>query len=117
MTAALLLCSCTEKIKKEQESFSSVDLIGKWCVDNSQEYWRYDSDGTGLTWDESQDVHEDDETTGKFKWILDGDMLQHIFTGDEVNQAVVQDYTLISLNSSVLRWNDGLKNVTLHKVN
>ena len=41
------------------------DLVGKWhATDKTTEFWRFKSDGSGLTWDEADDVHEDD-TEGK----------------------------------------------------
>ncbi|MBR1793296.1 MAG: hypothetical protein IJ764_06640 [Bacteroidales bacterium] len=98
-------------------SFNSSDLIGKWKENGSSTYWRYDSGGSGLTWDESEDVSEDDETTMRFSWSLSEDVLQHVFSGDEIHQAVVQDYTILELSNTSLRWNTGLKTVTLSKVN
>ena len=111
----LLFTSCNPF--EENESFSSSDLVGKWRVTSKQEYWRYDSNGSGRTWDEADDVHEYDETTMRFTWSISGDQLRHTFSGDEVHQAVVQDYTIKELTSSTLRWNDGLHDVTLERVN
>ena len=112
---SVLMIGCGEK--DVEPSFNSADLVGKWQVSNSQEFWRYNSDGSGLTWDEAQDVHEDDETTMRFSWSLSDDRLSHVFSGDEVHQAVVQDYTVKELTSSKLVWNDGLQDVKLVKVN
>ncbi len=108
----LLMAGC--KKEDDKPKFSSVDLIGKWR--SGTEYWRYDKGGTGKTWDEADDVYEDDETTMRFSWVLDGDQLQHTFSGDEVHQAVIQDYTILELTSTKLRWDNGLKTVTFTKV-
>ncbi|MBQ7280197.1 MAG: lipocalin family protein [Bacteroidales bacterium] len=116
LIATAVFTSCNGLIENE-ESYNSSDLVGKWRVVSSQEYWRYDSGGNGRTWDESQDVHENDETTTRFTWSISGDQLRHVFSGDDVNQAVVQDYTIKSLTSNTLRWNDGLSDITLERVN
>ncbi|MBQ9547376.1 MAG: hypothetical protein IJU90_08845 [Bacteroidales bacterium] len=116
IVAALFLFTSCAKEKEEEISFNQNDLVGKWLVSNTQLYWKYEADGTGVTWDESQDVGEGDETTMRFTWTLTRDRLSHVFSGDEVHQAVVQDYTVKELSSSRLVWNDGLEDVTLTKV-
>lgn len=116
MASALLLSGCSKDNEDDAISFNQNDLVGKWKVSNTQVFWQYGADGTGVTWDESQDVSEGDETTMRFTWTLTGDRLSHVFGGDEVHQAVVQDYTVKELSASRLVWNDGLEDLTLVKV-
>ena len=114
--SALLLSGCSKDKEEDAVSFNQNYLVGKWNVSNSQVFWQYGADGTGVTWDESQDVSEGDETTMRFTWTLSGDRLSHVFGGDEVHQAVVQDYTVKELSASRLVWNDGLEDVAVNKV-
>ena len=114
--SALLLSGCSRDKEEDAISFNQNDLVGKWKVSNTQVFWQYGADGTGVTWDESQDISEGDETTMRFTWTLTGDRLSHVFGGDEVHQAVVQDYTVKELSASRLVWNDGLEDLTLVKV-
>lgn len=116
MAAALMFSGCSKDNEEDAISFNQNDLVGKWKVSNTQVFWQYGADGTGVTWDESQDISEGDETTMRFTWTLTGDRLSHVFGGDEVHQAVVQDYTVKELSASRLVWNDGLKDLTLVKV-
>ena len=53
LSVSLVFHSC-EKEKSFNESF----LIGKWR--SGTEYYKYLSDLTGATWDEADDVHEDE---------------------------------------------------------
>ena len=57
----ILFSSCVDDV-----FFDSSLLIGKWESDG--EYYRYDADGTGVTWDTKEDVHEDEAQA--FKWSL-----------------------------------------------
>ena len=46
-------------------------VLGTWVKVGTQEYWRYQSGGSGATWDESEDIGGD-ETNLTFSWTLDG---------------------------------------------
>lgn len=114
VSAIMVACSSKED---DAPSFSSSDLIGTWVVNDTTVFWRYDSGGSGQTWDTSEDVQEGDETTMRFTWSLSGDQLSHVFSGDEVHQTVAQDYTILELSGNKMRWNDGLKSESLTRVN
>ena len=74
----MLLVSCTEEVKPVEVNDSL--LIGKWQKEtNMQEYWRYDADSTGETWDESEDVQEGEGI--KFNWSTEEDQLRLDFYG------------------------------------
>ena len=110
----LLLVSCTEEVKPVEVNDSL--LIGKWQKEtNMQEYWRYDADSTGETWDESEDVQEGEGI--KFNWSTEEDQLRLDFYG-EMGQHVYYDYTVVTQTESRLEWKDiyGNKQVFLKKL-
>lgn len=81
------------------------DITGRWVVKDSQEYWRFRSDGTGVTWDESEDISES-ESNLKFEWTLDRDELTCVFRGENENQAVPKVYYIRKLTSESMEWED-----------
>lgn len=92
----------------EEETHINVSpdqLYGCWVKNGSQEYWRYLSDSTGVTWDESEDVTED-ESNLRFEWSVNGDVLTHIFRGEQGNQAVPKVYTIKGISASQMSWED-----------
>lgn len=113
--ATLALVSCEEK--DDHIIVNEDQVIGLWLKSGSQEYWRYNADHTGASWDESEDI-SDVETNMSMTWSLDGDQLTHVFTGAMNNQMVPKVYTISSISSSTMVWTDGYYNsrITLHKV-
>ena len=110
----MLLVSCTEEVKPVEVNDSL--LIGKWQKEtNMQEYWRYDADSTGETWDESEDVQEGEGI--KFNWSTEEDQVRLDFYG-EMGQHVYYDYTVVTQTESRLEWKDiyGNKQVFLKKL-
>lgn len=81
------------------------DLTGRWVVEGTQEYWRFRDDGTGVTWDESEDIYEN-ESNLKFEWGLDKDELTCVFRGDNENQAVPKVYRIREITISSMKWED-----------
>lgn len=84
---------------------SDSQLTGLWIMSGSQEYWRYRADHTGVYWDASQDITEE-ESNLTFSWSLDEDVLTHVSTGAIGNQAVPKVYTIKDINSNYMRWED-----------
>ncbi len=82
---------------------SEDQLYGCWVVDGTQEYWRYNTDGTGVTWDESDDVSEE-ESNSTFSWGVREDELTHIFTGRMGNQAVPKIKVIKSISETSMQW-------------
>ena len=79
-------------------------LIGVWyALDNTQEYWRFNVDYKGVTWDESEDVQESEGI--KYNWAVVGDQLQLDFYG-EMGQHVYYDYTFTAQNDTSFTWKD-----------
>lgn len=96
-----LTVACT----KEPIAYKSSDVVGLWQKANSNEYWRYTSDGKGNFWDEDEDVHEGEGT--HFRWKVDVDQLQITFTG-QMGQEVPRDYKIDELTASLMRLEDEL---------
>ena len=68
------LCACTPDDPTEGD-FDVTHLYGKWCQEGTKVYYKYNEDGTGATWDESDDVGEDEAQD--FLWTLTGSTLIH----------------------------------------
>lgn len=97
-----MLVGCSDDTHITVEPYQ---LVGLWQKFGTQEFWRYRIDGTGVTWDESEDVSEE-ESNLTYDWSIDGDELTHIFRGSLGNQAVPKVYTVTSISSSQMKWED-----------
>ena len=98
----LLMTSC----KKENPVTIDASLLpGKWLHEGTEEYWRYYANGNGVTWDESEDISEE-ESNLTFQWTLSGDVLTHVFTGSSGNQAVPKVFYVNYINGSIMQWTD-----------
>lgn len=97
LVMAAVFVSCVP----ETENFDEAMLIGKWV--SGTEYYRYDIDKMGATWDTSDDVSEEEASI--FEWSLTDDelLLIHIM---EIGGNVPKSYTLLQLNSNSLRYED-----------
>lgn len=112
--AALLASSCHEE--EVRINVNPDQLYGLWVKNGTQEYWRYLSDSTGVTWDVADDITEE-ESNLRFEWSVEGDVLTHIFRGEQGNQAVPKVYTIKGISASSMSWRDDYGiNYTLIKV-
>lgn len=111
------LTSCSEKedelteLTSEQIAQYSQDIVGKWKVDGTQEYWRFDAQGGGSVgygenWDQADDIFEGDEGTYKFQWYFKPSGLYIIIriNGEYGNPDTECPYAILSLTSSKLTW-------------
>ena len=101
----LLLTSCSLFEHDNHITVSDDQLYGCWVKDGSQEYWRYRDDGSGVTWDEAEDITEQ-ESNLTYTWTVRGDELTHIFRGEMGNQAVPKVYTITAITYSTMNWED-----------
>ncbi|MEA3448521.1 MAG: lipocalin family protein [Bacteroidota bacterium] len=85
----------------EPTSFDESLLYGKWV--EGTVYERYKSDGTGYTWDTSDDVSE--EEAQDFTWTLDEDQLVQIHIM-EIGGNIPKTYTVTELNETNLTYKD-----------
>jgi len=105
-----LLASCS-LFEPKEKSFDSSLIYGKW--QSGQEYWVYETSGTGHTWDEADDVTEAEAQ--QFVWKIDGSALQITHIG-EMGEQIPKDYTLTELSSTTLSYKDGYgKSFTFNK--
>lgn len=100
---SLLATSCNDE--RVHITVEPYQIEGLWQKIGTQEFWRYRVDGTGVTWDESEDVSEE-ESNLTYEWTINGDELTHVFHGSLGNQAVPKVYTVTSISSSQMEWED-----------
>lgn len=95
---ALLFTACHKD--KETTTIDASLLPGCWQKYNSTEFWRYDSDGSGETWVEDDDVHEGEGTN--FTWTVVNNSQLRVTLVGEMGQEVPRDYTITLLSSTSL---------------
>lgn len=96
LMVGLLIASC-EKL----DDFDQSLLVGKW--QSGTLYYRYFSNGDGYTWDEGDDVME--EEAQDFTWTLVQSELTHIHIL-EIGGTVPKVYTVTELTSGILTYED-----------
>lgn len=89
-TAVVLCWSCEGEDVVSDKEFDVTLLYGTWRLNDSQLYYKYFEDGTGYTWDESDDVTEE-EAQG-FTWTLDKSEMIHMHVG----MALVPKYYIVT---------------------
>lgn len=98
--ACSLMFSC-----KEEPKFDIDLIVGKWV--SGTEYWRYDTDGTGVTWDEADDVHEDEAQAFKWEFDSENNRLNHIHWMEMTQEwTLPKSYTLKALDDRKLSYKD-----------
>ena len=98
LTASFFIVSCeTEK----EDPFDETLLIGKW--QSGTLYYKYYDDGSGTTWDTSDDVTE--EEAQEFTWTLEQAELTHIHIM-ELGSVVPKVYTVTELTATTLKYKD-----------
>jgi len=111
------LCSCTPDDPTEGD-FDVTNLYGKWCQEGTKVYYKYNEDGTGSTWDESDDVHEDEAQA--FTWEVDGSEMIHIHLTETGTAQVPKYYIITFLSFDELDYYDAYvttKKYKFYKVN
>jgi hypothetical protein len=92
--------------------FEKTLLHGKWQETNSFNFEVYNADGTGYTWDEADDVTENEAQP--FTWTLEGDALTHIHIM-EMSANIPKIYTVTKLTATELAYEDDFG--TIHTFN
>lgn len=106
--SAVLFTACAP----EEKSFEKALMVGKWKQGTLFEV--YESDGTGHTWDEADDVTE--EEAQKFTWTLEMDVLTQIHIM-EIGGSIPKVYTVTELTEDRLSYEDDFgKSYTFTKV-
>lgn len=99
----LLFTACQEE--EVHLNVTPDQVVGCWVKNGTQEYWRYLEDGTGVTWDESENYTEE-ESNLRFLWSVSGDVLDHVASGEMGNQFVPKTYTIKGISPSAMSWMD-----------
>ncbi len=87
----------------DNETFNIDLLIGKWV--KGTEYYRYDNNGSGVTWDTSDDVSE--EEAQPFTWEFDSETNRlTLFHQMEMGGVIPKSYTLLVLTEEKLSYKD-----------
>jgi hypothetical protein len=86
---------------KDTEIDSSL-LPGKWKEKTNYEV--YNADGTGKTWDEADDVSEDEAQ--KFTWTLSKSELTQIHEMEMGQGKIPKVYTVTELTESTFKYKD-----------
>jgi hypothetical protein len=89
-------------ISCREDGFNESLLYGKWR--SGTLYYRYKSNGTGVYWDEGDDVTE--EEGKKFKWDLNKSEFTHLVSMESTGREIPFKYTVIELTFTRLRYKD-----------
>ena len=89
-----------------EDMFDETLLIGKWqsVNDSKTEFYRYDINGGGATWDTADDVTEAEGQV--FTWKLVNADLTHIHIMEIGGSGVPKNYTVTVLSATNLIYND-----------
>ena len=99
-TIIVSMSSCSPDSDVE---FDKTLLYGKWQENKTKNFEVYNSDGTGYTWDEADDVTEAEAQ--QFTWTLEGDALTHIHIM-EMGANIPKVYTVTKLTATELTYKD-----------
>ena len=83
--------------------FDQTLLYGKWQETNSLNFEVYNTDGTGYTWDEADDITETEAQP--FTWTLEEGILTHIHIM-EMGANIPKVYTVTKLTATELAYED-----------
>jgi len=110
-------CSLTSCASDEEEELIeegtiaeyTEKIVGKWQMDNTQEYWRFDEKGNGTVaygenWDKSEDVSEGEGNN--FQWEINTNGLMVIYAiGGQYNDPEPDaPYSIKSITSTKMTW-------------
>ena len=110
LLAFVLFHSC------EKEEFDESLLIGKWKpVSGTSLYFRYDSNGTGVTWNPNVDQKE--EEGQKFRWKLTESELEQRHNIEIIGEdIIIEIYTVSELTATSLRYRNESRSYSFTKI-
>lgn len=94
---SLLMSACFT----EEKDYTPDQLYGKWV--SGTEYYRFDEDMMGATWDTGDDVYESEAQP--FEWQVAGDQLTMVHMM-EMGGRIPKAYTITSLTYNTLQFRD-----------
>ncbi len=99
LACMLLFGACQD----DKPTFDPGLLIGKWV--RGTEYYRYNANGTGATWDTSDDVNEDEAQP--FTWEFNSETNNlTLYHQMEMGGVIPKSYTVTVLTESTLSYKD-----------
>ena len=103
---ALLISLTLAACKKEVPKPTPNQLVGKWI--SGTEYYKYNADFTGKTWDTKDDVTEDEGK--KFTWNLsDFTLTQNHIIDISDSITILKSYTITELTGTKLSYKDAFE--------
>ena len=97
---ALTMVAC----QREEDVFDETLLIGKWR--SGTLYYRYDEEGKGVSWDEKDDIYE--EEAQAFTWTLVKSELTHYEIMEMGGSSIPKEYQVTELTPTTLKYIDKL---------
>ena len=91
----------------EEEIYDTDMIIGLWQTRSV--FYRYNTDGTGTTWDTAEDVTELEGS--KFTWEVNKKRIIHYHQMELGNGIIPKAYTITKLDLSSLEYKDDYKNL------
>lgn len=77
-------------------------IIGLWH--SGSMYYRYNADGTGLTWDAAEDIKE--EEASHFTWTVDKTLFTHLHKMEISDAIIPKQYHITKLTLQTLAYED-----------
>ena len=111
----LLIIALFNSCKKNDE-FDETLLYGKWKpVSGTSMYFRYDSNGTGVTWNPNEDYFEPDGK--KFTWKLSQSELEQRHNIEIIDaDIIIEVYTVTELTATSLKYKNESKTYSFTKI-
>ena len=97
-----VLCLAVTSCGETDKDYDRTLIPGKWKQGTMFEY--YNSNGTGHTWDEGDDVTEDEAQ--KFRWKLEKDELTQIHLMEISGAEIPKVYAITELTPTNFRYKD-----------
>ncbi len=95
----------------DDDIFDESLLYGTWV--SNTEYYTYNEDGTGVSWDTDDDVEESEAQS--FRWILERSNFTHIHIL-EIGGETPKHYKLLMLTAGTLKYKDDFNTFIFTKV-
>ena len=100
----------------EKETFDEALLIGDWKpLTGTRMYFRYHSNGTGVTWNPDEDYGPDDGK--KFRWKLVESELEQRHNIEIIGEdIIIEVYTMTELTTTSLKYKNESRSYSFEKI-
>ena len=116
LSVSLLFISVLFNSCSKEDEFDETLLYGKWKpVSGTSMYFRYDSNGTGVTWNPNDDVSESEGQ--KFRWKLSQSELEQRHNIEIIDaDIIIEVYTVTELTATSLKYKNESKTYSFTKI-